>query len=54
MDKLRNPPPGKRYQECFDMASGKPNKEFIELYHEVRREMTDKFGLKLPLTSPYI
>jgi len=53
-DKLRNPPTGQRYQECYDMATGKPNKEFIELYREVRREMTDQFGLKFHRASPHL
>jgi len=53
-DQLRNPPIGKRYQDCYDVASGKPNKEYLELYREVRQEMTDQFGLGLPRTSPYL
>lgn len=53
-DQLPNPPIGKRYQDCFDMASGKPNKEYLELYREVRREMTEQFGLRMSLTSPYL
>ncbi len=51
-DKLRDPPIGKRYQECFNMAAGTPKNEYIELFHEVRREMTDQFGLKLADVSP--
>lgn len=53
-NKLPNPPIGKRYQDCYDMSSAKPNKEYLELYREVRREMTEEFGLKLPLSSPYL
>jgi len=53
-DKLPNPPLGKKYQDCYDVASGKPNKECLELYREVRQEMTDQFGLRLPRTSPYL
>ena len=53
-DKLREPPIGQKYQECYDVDTGKPNKEFIELYKEVRQEMADQFGLRLPRTSPYI
>ena len=53
-DKLSNPPLGKKYQDCYDVASGKPNKECLELYREVRQEMTDQFGLRLPRTSPYL
>ena len=53
-DKLHDPSPGKRYQECYNVASGMPNQEFIELHRELRREMVDQFGLKFPQTSPYL
>jgi len=53
-DKLREPPIGKKYQECFSMLTGAPSKEFIELYREVRREMTDQFGLRFKHNSPYL
>jgi methylamine--corrinoid protein Co-methyltransferase len=53
-DQLRNPPLGQKYQECYDVVTGKPNKEFIELYREVRREMTNQFGLRFPCISPYL
>ena len=53
-DKLRNPPTGQKFQECFDVATGAPRKEYVELYREVRREMTDQSGLKFPRTSPYL
>ena len=36
------------------MITGKPNKEFIELYREVGQEMTDQFGLKLHQASSYL
>jgi methylamine--corrinoid protein Co-methyltransferase len=52
-DRLRDRPLGKRYQDCFDVATGTPSKEFIELYREVRREMADEFGLQLPYACPY-
>jgi len=52
-DQLRNPPLGQKYQECYDVTTGKPNKEYIELYREVRREMSDQFGLQFPYVSPY-
>jgi len=51
---LRNPPTGQRYQECFDVSTGAPSKEFVELYREVRREMTEQFGLKLQHASLYL
>lgn len=52
-DKLRNPPTGQRYQDCFDVATGVPSKEFVELYLEVKREMVDEFGLQFKHVSPY-
>ncbi|HEY50984.1 MAG TPA: monomethylamine:corrinoid methyltransferase [Dehalococcoidia bacterium] len=51
---LREPPAGQRYQECCDPVTGKPNREFLELYMEVRREMTDQFGIQFTSASPYL
>jgi len=51
---LREPPKGKKYQECCDIVTGKPNKEFLKLYHEVRHEMTDQFGIRFTNASPYV
>jgi hypothetical protein len=53
-DKLPDPPIGKKYQECYDEKTGKPGKELIELYREVRRELADQFGLQFKHASPYI
>jgi len=53
-DNLRTPPAGKAYQECYDMASGEPVPEFVELHRELRKEMTDQFGLKFSWSSPYL
>jgi methylamine--corrinoid protein Co-methyltransferase len=53
-DKLRQPPAGQKYQECFNAVTGKPNQEFITLYQEVRQEMTEQFGLRFPQSSPYL
>ena len=53
-DQLRDPPTGQKYQECYDVVSGKPNLEFIELYREVRQEMADQFGLQFSHASPYL
>lgn len=52
-DKLQKPPIGKKYQECYDMATGRPSEEFIEVYREVRREMADQFGLRFRSSSSY-
>ncbi len=51
--KLADPPLGKRYQECYDLATGEPVKEAVDLCRDVRREMSDRFGLELPRVSPY-
>jgi len=53
-DRLKDPPAGTRFQDYFDVGSGTPRKECLELYRKMRREMTDKFGLKMALTSPYL
>jgi len=53
-DKLQDPPLGKKLPDYFDIASGTPNKECIEFYRKMRQEFADQFGLKLPLTSPYL
>lgn len=53
-NQLRNPPTGQRYQECFDVATGAPSKEFIELHRELKREMADQFGLRFRHASPYL
>jgi hypothetical protein len=51
---LREPPMGKKYQECFDVATGKPKPEFVALYRETRQEMADEFGLQFKHASPYL
>jgi methylamine--corrinoid protein Co-methyltransferase len=51
---LQHPPTGQRYQECFDVSTGTPSKEFIELYRQVRQEMTEQFGLKFQHASLYL
>jgi len=53
-DRLREPPAGKRYQECFDVGAGTPVEEFVELYRGVRQEMADRFGLKLRRGLAYL
>ena len=51
---LADPPLGKRYQECYDLATGEPVKEAVDLCRDVRREMSDRFGMKFPSVSPYL
>ena len=53
-DRIANPPSGKKYQECYHEATGAPTRECLDLDREIRREMTDRFGLKFPQTSPYL
>jgi len=37
--KLDNAPEGNTYQECFDIIKGKPNKEYVKLYDDVKNEL---------------
>ena len=52
--RLPDPPIGKKYQECYDVDSGEPSVEAVDLYREVRRELTDQFGLKFSQALPYL
>ena len=38
-------PPGKRYPECFDLATGRPTEEYVRLYEEVKEELA---GMGVP------
>ena len=40
-DKLSNPPLGMKYQECFDVKTGKPSRKCLEVYSKVKRELKD-------------
>jgi len=40
-DKLSNPPMGMKYQECFDVKTGKPSRRCLEIYDKVKRELGD-------------
>ncbi len=51
---LREPPVGQRYQECCDPVTGKPKPELLQLYCEIRQEMTDQFGIQFSSASPYL
>jgi len=37
--KERNPPVGKKFQECYDVATVTPSKEFLELYEKIKKEL---------------
>ncbi len=52
-DSLRDPPLGSRYQDCCDVATGTPHKDYLALYREVRRDIASEFGLDLPSVCPY-
>ena len=38
---IENAPQGKRYQECFDLQTRKPHKDYIRLYNEVKEELAE-------------
>jgi methylamine--corrinoid protein Co-methyltransferase len=47
-DKIDNAPIGKRYQDCYDIDSGLPSDEYVELYGQVKNELRAMgFNLKL-------
>jgi len=37
--KAKNPPIGKKFQECNDLKTLKPTKEYLELYEKVKKEL---------------
>ena len=43
--KAKNPPIGKKFQECNDLKTLKPTKEYLDLYDKVKKELED-LGLK--------
>ncbi len=47
-DKIDNAPIGKRYQDCYDVETGKPCQEYVELYGEVKQQLK-KMGYKFKL-----
>jgi len=40
-DKLRNPPIGKPFQECFDQRTLKPSDEWLAIYRETWKDLED-------------
>jgi methylamine--corrinoid protein Co-methyltransferase len=38
-DKIDDAPMGKKYQECYDVATGKPCQKYIDLYGQVKEEL---------------
>jgi methylamine--corrinoid protein Co-methyltransferase len=41
---FENPPLGRTFQDCYDLTSVKPSKEYINLYRQIKTELRD-FGL---------
>ena len=48
-DKLWDPPVGKRFQDCYDMKTLEPTKEWLDIYLRVKRELID---MGVPLAYP--
>jgi len=40
-NRIENAPLGKKYQECFDVKSATPSKEYSVIYEQVKKEMED-------------
>jgi hypothetical protein len=38
-DNILDAPSGSRYQDCFDVESGKPCQDYVDLYAEVKEEL---------------
>ena len=45
-EEIEKAPTGKRYQECYDLKTGKASEEYLRLYDEVKEELT-KMGIPL-------
>lgn len=43
---IRKPPEGKRYQECYNVKTGKPTREYMEFNKKMRKEIFD-LGINL-------
>lgn len=44
-EQIEEPPTGKRYQECYDLGTGKPSEAYVRLYDEVKEELV---GMGIP------
>jgi len=40
-DKIANPPKGLKYQECYDVKTGKPSEKVLETYNKVKKELEE-------------
>ena len=36
---IERAPTGSRYQECYDVTTGKPGEDYVRLYAEVKEEL---------------
>jgi len=43
---IETAPTGSRYQDCYDITTGKPGEEYLRLYGEVKEELA-KMGIPL-------
>ena len=43
---IETAPSGSRYQDCYDIVSGKPNEDYVRLYSEVKEELV-RMGISL-------
>jgi len=39
---LPQAPPGKKYQECYDISTNTPCEAYQEMYHAFKKELRDK------------
>ena len=45
--RVESAPQGKRFQECYDLKTGKPLEEYARLYEEMKEELT-RMGIPFP------
>jgi methylamine--corrinoid protein Co-methyltransferase len=44
---IPTPPEGDRYQDCYDVVTGRPGEAYTHLYQEVKEELT---GMGIPFS----
>lgn len=45
-DDLPKAPKGKTFDECYDVATVKPTKEYLNIYDSVKSRLSDEFGIQ--------
>jgi len=40
-EKIKNPPVGLAYQECYDAKTGRPSEGYLQLYSRIKKELED-------------